>query len=101
MYVQCSLAVLNVALQSVSALSISVPRLGQDICVVQFTFVCKYLNVSNADCSGLWLIASAFIGFNVIMTFETHFPFIEELLGRKSSGCGLQNREYGRSDPSR
>jgi hypothetical protein len=26
---------------------------------------------------------------------------IEELLGRKSSGCGLENREYGRKDPSR
>jgi hypothetical protein len=25
----------------------------------------------------------------------------EELLGRKSSGSGLQNREYGRGDPSR
>jgi hypothetical protein len=26
---------------------------------------------------------------------------IEELLERKSSGCGLENREYGRRDPSR
>jgi hypothetical protein len=26
---------------------------------------------------------------------------IEELLGRKSSGCGLEIREYGRRDPSR
>jgi hypothetical protein len=26
---------------------------------------------------------------------------IEELLGRKSSGSGLENREYGRRDPSR
>jgi hypothetical protein len=26
---------------------------------------------------------------------------IEELLERKSSGCGLKNREYGRRDPSR
>jgi hypothetical protein len=26
---------------------------------------------------------------------------IEELLGRKSSGCGLENREYCRRDPSR
>jgi hypothetical protein len=25
---------------------------------------------------------------------------IEELLGRKSSGCGLENLEYGRRDPS-
>jgi hypothetical protein len=25
----------------------------------------------------------------------------EELLGRKSSGSGLENREYGRRDPSR
>jgi hypothetical protein len=25
----------------------------------------------------------------------------EELLGIKSSGCGLENREYGRRDPSR
>jgi hypothetical protein len=25
---------------------------------------------------------------------------IEELLGRKSSGSGLENREYGRRDPS-
>jgi hypothetical protein len=25
----------------------------------------------------------------------------EELLGRKSSGFGLENREYGRRDPSR
>jgi hypothetical protein len=25
----------------------------------------------------------------------------EELLGRKSSGSGPQNREYGRRDPSR
>jgi hypothetical protein len=24
----------------------------------------------------------------------------EELLGRKSSGSGLENREYGRRDPS-
>jgi hypothetical protein len=26
---------------------------------------------------------------------------IEELLGRKSSGSGLENREYGHKDPSR
>jgi hypothetical protein len=26
---------------------------------------------------------------------------IEELLGRNSSGCGLENREYGRGDPLR
>jgi hypothetical protein len=26
---------------------------------------------------------------------------IEELLGRKSSGSGLETREYGRRDPSR
>jgi hypothetical protein len=26
---------------------------------------------------------------------------IEELLGRKSSGSGLENREYGRKDESR
>jgi hypothetical protein len=26
---------------------------------------------------------------------------IEELLGRKSSGSGLERREYGRGDPSR
>jgi hypothetical protein len=26
---------------------------------------------------------------------------IEELLGRKSSGSGLENREYSRKDPSR
>jgi hypothetical protein len=26
---------------------------------------------------------------------------IEELLGRKSKGSGLENREYGRRDPSR
>jgi hypothetical protein len=26
---------------------------------------------------------------------------IVELLGRKSSGCGLESREYGRRDPSR
>jgi hypothetical protein len=26
---------------------------------------------------------------------------IEELLGRKSSGSGLENRDYGRMDPSR
>jgi hypothetical protein len=26
---------------------------------------------------------------------------IEELLGRKNSGFGLENREYGRRDPSR
>jgi hypothetical protein len=26
---------------------------------------------------------------------------IEELLGRKSSGSGLENREYGRRNPSR
>jgi hypothetical protein len=26
---------------------------------------------------------------------------IEEQLGRKSSGCGLESREYGRRDPSR
>jgi hypothetical protein len=26
---------------------------------------------------------------------------IEELLGRKSSGSGLENREYGRRGPSR
>jgi hypothetical protein len=26
---------------------------------------------------------------------------IEELLGRKSSGSGLQNREHGRREPSR
>jgi hypothetical protein len=26
---------------------------------------------------------------------------IEELLGRKSSGSGQENREYGRRDPSR
>jgi hypothetical protein len=26
---------------------------------------------------------------------------IEELLERKSSGCGLENREYGRRDPPR
>jgi hypothetical protein len=26
---------------------------------------------------------------------------IEELLGRKSSGCGLESREYGLKDPSR
>jgi hypothetical protein len=26
---------------------------------------------------------------------------IEELLGRKSSGSGLENREYGLRDPSR
>jgi hypothetical protein len=26
---------------------------------------------------------------------------IEELLGRKSSGSGLEIREYGRGDPSR
>jgi hypothetical protein len=26
---------------------------------------------------------------------------IEELLGRKSSGFGLENREYGRRDPPR
>jgi hypothetical protein len=26
---------------------------------------------------------------------------IEELLGRESSGSGLENREYGRRDPSR
>jgi hypothetical protein len=26
---------------------------------------------------------------------------IEELLGRKSNGSGIQNREYGRRDPSR
>jgi hypothetical protein len=26
---------------------------------------------------------------------------IEELLGRKSSGSGLEIREYGRRDPSR
>jgi hypothetical protein len=25
----------------------------------------------------------------------------EQLLGRKISGCGLENREYGRRDPSR
>jgi hypothetical protein len=25
----------------------------------------------------------------------------EEVLDRKSSGCGLENREYGRRDPSR
>jgi hypothetical protein len=25
----------------------------------------------------------------------------EELLGSKSSGSGLENREYGRKDPSR
>jgi hypothetical protein len=25
----------------------------------------------------------------------------EELLGRKSSGAGLESREYGRKDPSR
>jgi hypothetical protein len=25
----------------------------------------------------------------------------EELLGRKSSGSGLESREYGRGDPSR
>jgi hypothetical protein len=25
----------------------------------------------------------------------------EELLGRKSSGSGLENRDYGRRDPSR
>jgi hypothetical protein len=26
---------------------------------------------------------------------------IEEVLGRKSSGSGLENRDYGRRDPSR
>jgi hypothetical protein len=26
---------------------------------------------------------------------------LEELLGRKSSGSGLENREYGRGDPLR
>jgi hypothetical protein len=26
---------------------------------------------------------------------------IEELLGRNSSGCGLETREYGRGDPLR
>jgi hypothetical protein len=26
---------------------------------------------------------------------------VEELLGRKSSGSGLENREYGRGDPLR
>jgi hypothetical protein len=26
---------------------------------------------------------------------------IEKLLGRKSSGCGLENRDYGRRDPPR
>jgi hypothetical protein len=26
---------------------------------------------------------------------------VEELLGRNSSGCGLESREYGRKDPSR
>jgi hypothetical protein len=26
---------------------------------------------------------------------------IEELLGRKGSGSGLESREYGRRDPSR
>jgi hypothetical protein len=26
---------------------------------------------------------------------------IEELLGRKSSGSGLENRDYGRRDPPR
>jgi hypothetical protein len=26
---------------------------------------------------------------------------IEELLGKKSSGSGLESREYGRTDPSR
>jgi hypothetical protein len=26
---------------------------------------------------------------------------IEELLGRKNSGSGQENREYGRRDPSR
>jgi hypothetical protein len=26
---------------------------------------------------------------------------IEELLGRKSSGFGLENRDYGRRDPPR
>jgi hypothetical protein len=26
---------------------------------------------------------------------------IEELLGRKTSGSGLENEEYGRRDPSR
>jgi hypothetical protein len=26
---------------------------------------------------------------------------IEELLGEKSSGSGVENREYGRRDPSR
>jgi hypothetical protein len=26
---------------------------------------------------------------------------IEELLGRKNRGSGLENREYGRRDPSR
>jgi hypothetical protein len=29
----------------------------------------------------------------------SHVSAIEELLGRKSSGTGLENREYGRRDP--
>jgi hypothetical protein len=31
----------------------------------------------------------------------TFVSTIEELLGKKSSGSGLENREYGRRDPSR
>jgi hypothetical protein len=31
----------------------------------------------------------------------SHVSTTEELLGRKSSGSGLENREYGRRDPSR
>jgi hypothetical protein len=29
-----------------------------------------------------------------------HVSIIEELLGRKSNGSGLESREYGRRDPS-
>jgi hypothetical protein len=29
-----------------------------------------------------------------------HVSTVEELLGRKSSGSGLESREYGRRDPS-
>jgi hypothetical protein len=31
----------------------------------------------------------------------SHVSTTEELLGRKSSGSGLENRDYGRRDPSR
>jgi hypothetical protein len=32
---------------------------------------------------------------------SSHVSIIEELLGRNSSGSGLENREYGCGDPSR